>query len=621
MHIPRALRAKFGAKAFQVVLVGYDSNTKGYRCFDPSRNKIIISRDVVFIENTLGDFKSVHHSDVLGDLLATIAAQEGQTNNTAQNAPPLDQLLAHDVHLPPAQEAALPVAPPFNAVIAPEHPQEAAPPEVAIPAAEPTLANQPNQRIHRRQARRPAPPQQPPRRGTRNRQTPSHLENYDLTIYDNADICYVESTEPATDKIDFKTAQAHSLWSKAMTEEFDSLMKMHTWDLVELPPGRRPISSKWTYKVKPTARPTHARLKARLVARGLEQRYGIDFKETFAPVVRWSTLRALIALATTLNWPIQHMDVVTAFLNGLLKEDIYMQQPMGYAAEGKEHLVCKLRRSIYGLKQSPREWYIEVDTHLRSTGWIKSEADPNLYYLKDSDTLTILLLYVDDLLLLGNSTTNISEVKALLSAKYQMKDLGPIARYLGMEFIRMPQGMLLHQAAYNREILKDLDMQDCKPLGTPLPEGFITQSESNTSPVDRTQYYQAVGKLLYLTNTRPDLSHSVGIVARFMAAPQQNHLEAVKHILRYLKGTINYGILYKSNAPLDLHGYTDAAYLDCLEMRRSTGGYLFKLADGPISWSSKRQDTVSDSTTEAEYKALSIGAKEAVYLRRLLLEI
>lgn len=248
------------------------------------------------------------------------------------------------------------------------------------------------------------------------------------TIYDNANVCYIETENLITDQIDYQFSKQHPQWTEAMTEEFESLVKNNTWNLVDLPPGRRAISSKWTYKVTPTARPTYNRLKACLVARGLEQRHDIDYNDTFAPVVRWSILRTIIALAIALDWPIKHLDVVTAFLNGFLKEDIYMQQPRGYEVARKEDLVCKLRRRIYGLKQSSEEWYHKIDSHLCAIGWCQSNADPNLCYLSEDTTITMLLLYVDDLFLVVNITPKINKIKRLLQTKYEMKDLDPITR-------------------------------------------------------------------------------------------------------------------------------------------------------------------------------------------------
>lgn len=560
VHIPKSLRSKFGAKAFQAIFVGYDTHTKGYRCYDVVRRCIVISRDVVFIEDSLGDFGNLHHHDVFADILHNIAAREGD--------------LQAEVRPPPA---AVPPQAVNRAPVANQHPPDELHQQDLLDLLH-NAPDLPQEGVHDApQDDNPIQLQDElvqihgcplPRRSGRLTQRSVKLKDFvSLAIHDDPSVCHVETTKSTSDDISLGSALAHPGWQAAMLEEFQALIRNNTWELTALPPGRKAITSKWVFKTKPTTRPTHTRLKARVVARGLEQKYGIDFNETFAPVVHWSILRAILALAVSLGWSIEHMDVVTAFLNGLLKEEIYMHQPPAFAVPGKEDMVCRLRRSLYGLKQSPREWYLEIDSYLRQSGWIHSEADPNLYYLVEGSTITILLLYVDDLLLIGNSALRISQIKQALSRKYEMKDLGALQRYLGVEFTRTEHSMQLNQSKYISDLLTEQNMLDCKHASTPLPEGFSTQSETHTPTVDRTLYCQIVGKLLYLTNTRPDLSYAVGIVARFMSAPQQQHLDAVRHILRYLRGTMNHGLFYKAGAPVVLEGFTDSAYLDCVETR------------------------------------------------------
>lgn len=338
-------------------------------------------------------------------------------------------------------------------------------------------------------------------------------------------------------------------------------------------------------------------------------------------MVKWATLRLVIALAAAHDWDLHHMDVITAFLNGKIKELIYMEQPPGFQLPGSEHLVCKLNRSLYGLKQSPRAWYEEVNSFLCTHGWTRSAADHNLYFIHQQGNIVLLLLFVDDLLITGNNPTQIAEVKLQLSNKYKMKDLGLVHRYLGIEFQKTTSGIFIHQQNYSQKLLTDLDMQHCKPAAVPLPDGLILTSDTSTAEVDATHYCRIIGKLIYLTNTRPDLAYSVGILSRFMSRPQQKHLEASHHVLRYIKATTDYGLFFPKSDSLTLIGYTDSDHAACKETRRSIGAYLFQFAGSTITWSSKRQSTVSQSTTEAEYRALSEGAREGVFLRRLLAEL
>lgn len=388
----------------------------------------------------------------------------------------------------------------------------------------------------------------------------------------------VESIDPICDKITFSQALAHSGWKVAMQEEIDSLVSTGTWELGPLPENHRALSSKWIFKTKPDTTDTCFRLKARLVARGFEQKLGINFDETFTPVVKWSTLRLVIALSVALGWDLHHMDIVTAFLNGTLSDIVYMQQPPGFAVPRSEHLVCHLRCSLYGLKQSPRTWYQEINSYLRQFGWSRSNADPNLYFLRDKGDLLILMLFVDDLLLTGSNSFRIRQIKALLGEKYKMKDLGAVQRYLGVEFDRLPLGLLFHLSNYTQDLLSDYGMLQCKREFTPLPVGLVLSDDIATPLFDATTYCQAVGKLIFLTHTRPDISHVVGILSRFMQCPQQAYWNVVTHLLWYISSTLDFGILYSNSGSLTLTGFTDADYLSCPSTRRSIGAFVFTLA-------------------------------------------
>jgi hypothetical protein len=316
------------------------------------------------------------------------------------------------------------------------------------------------------------------------------------------------------------------------------------------------------------------------VARGFEQKFGIDYNETFAPVIYWSTLRAMVALSVFLGWELNHMDVITAFLNGKLKEEIYMKQPPGFEVPGQEDKVCRLLRSLYGLKQSPRQWYEEIDGYLRSTGWTRSQLDPNLYFLKQGKTLTILLLYVDDLLIFGSDKGTVVNIKAQLGSQYKMKDLGLVNHYLGVDFIRTSDGkVFLHQQQYTKDLLRDCKVPPNAIEFIPLPVGHILEDDTKTPFVDLSAYCHIVGKLIFLCHTRPNISYAVGIVSQHMHAPQEAHWDSLQHILRYLNYTSDFGILYDKDTASPLQGYSDSNYLSCKNTWRSVGSYLFKFAN------------------------------------------
>lgn len=418
-------------------------------------------------------------------------------------------------------------------------------------------------------------------------QMPVKYDDYDLNIVSptNFNVYAIETIEPTRDDITLSKVFAYKGWTATMHEELDSLLCNRTWELVPLPPGRHALTSKWVFKTKPMVGGTRAQLKARLVAHGLEQKEGIDFMETFTPVVCWSTLRLIIALAVTYGWSIHHMDVVTTILNGILTETIYMRQPPGFIKLGCEDLVCRLIRAIYGLKQSPQAWYSKIDNFLYDNGWCRSTVDPTLYFLYHNTSLVIMMLYVDDLLITGNDPILIDEVKNQLKSCYEMEVLGQAQCYLGVDFTYSSHGLLIHQKEYCKALLEVSGMASCPPESTPLSLGYVITSETNTPLIDVNEYCHLVGNLIFLTHARPDIGYVVGIVRRVMSRPQQKHLETVHHILHYLKGTSDLGIFFQKNFDVSLHGFPDVDYLGCIETRRSIRAYVFQIVSHPISWS------------------------------------
>eukprot|EP00253_Pinus_taeda_P023981 PITA_23981 len=281
------------------------------------------------------------------------------------------------------------------------------------------------------------------------------------------------------------------------------------------------------------------------------------------------------------------MDVKSAFLHGDLHEEIYMEQPIGFI-QTDSSLVCRLKKSLYGLKQAPRAWYAKMDSFLLESGFSRCYSDNTVYTKKVGNSLIILVLYVDDLIL------------TVLQSK---------------------EGISLSQSKYACDILRHSHMEDCKPAPSPFQSG-VKLSVSCTSPeVDATLYRQLVRKLLYLTHTRPDLSFAVGLVARFLQNPRESHWEAAKRILRYVRGTIQFGIHYSAKATPLLVGFTDSDWAGDPDDRKSTAGYVFTLGSGPITWACKKQAAISLSSAEAEYRAAVEASKEALWLRQILSEL
>ena len=364
------------------------------------------------------------------------------------------------------------------------------------------------------------------------------------------------------------------------------------------------------------------RYKGRLVVRGFSQKSGIDYSETFFPVVRLDSIRLLLAFAVKKGMKVHQMDVVTAFLNGHLDEEIYMNQPEGFIQSGKDHLVCKLKRSLYGLKQAPRCWNRELTDFLISSSFIQSMADPCVFFKSNEDnSITVLAVYVDDIILLTNTDEEMAKLKHSLSVRFKMKDLGSLHYILGIHVEQREHTIRLHQKYFIKSLLNKFGMGDCKPVSTPITE-LLGKNDGFSKSVDPKEYQSMVGSLLYLAiATRPDISFAVGVASKFNSCPNESHLAAVKRIMRYLKETLDLGILYSASEELHCVGYSDADWANDIDNRHSTTGNIFIMNGGPICWLSQKQSIVAQSTAEAEYVALWSAAKQAVWLCRLLNEL
>ena len=419
---------------------------------------------------------------------------------------------------------------------------------------------------------------------------------------------------------------AKDKWISAMNEELESMKINQVWELVDLPTGRRAIGNKWVLKIKQKADGSIERYKARLVAKGFTQQEGIDYEETFSPVVRFTSIRLILALVAGLDLELHQMDVKTAFLNGELDEEIYMDQPTGFVKEGNEHKVCKLLKSIYGLKQSSRQWYFRFQEVVLSNGFTMIDEDNCVYTKRSKGQFIIMSLYVDDILIAGNDKQFVMEIKAWLSSNFEMKDMGEATYILGVKISRDRSRKLLSlsQETYIKKILERFSMQDCKSFDTPISKcdtlslEMCPKTQKETDQMKMVPYANAVGSLMYaMMCTRPDICHAVGMVSRYQSNPGQGHWKAVKRVLRYLKGTTDLALCYQGS-DLQLEGYTDADWAGDLDERRSTSGFVFLLGNGAISWSSKKQTCIALSTMEAEFVAFSTAAQEAVWLRNFL---
>ena len=423
--------------------------------------------------------------------------------------------------------------------------------------------------------------------------------------------------------VSHRDALRETAWRTAMIDELTALHHNKTWVLVPRPRGVNVVGSKWIFKTKHRPDGSVDKYKARLVARGFTQQLGIAYGDTFSPVVKPATLRLVLALAVARGWSLRQIDVSNAFLHGYLSEDVYMQQPPGFKDARFPSHVCKLQRALYGLKQSPRAWYARLSARLLALGFASSKADTSLFFFRYRDVQIYMLVYVDDIVIAGSSPRAVDGLVHALAASFPIKDLGPLEYFLGLEASYNSGGMTLTQRKYALDLLHRVSMENCKPTSTPLStfEQLARVSGRPLSTDDSFRYRSVVGGLQYLTLTRPDISFAVNKVCQFLSQPTDAHWEAVKRILRYVKGTLHTGLKFRKAVSTSISIFTDADWAGCPDDRRSTGGFAIFVGPNLISWSSKKQPTVSRSSTEAEYKALANGAAEAIWVESLLKEL
>jgi hypothetical protein len=301
---------------------------------------------------------------------------------------------------------------------------------------------------------------------------------------------------------------------------------------------------------------------------------------------------------------------------------VYVFQPPGFIQPGSENFVCFLHKTLYGLRQSPCQWNARLDAHLLALVLVQSHADPSLYVLIDGELLLLLIIYVDDLLITGSHLSKIQWLKKELSSEFQMSLVGPLAVYLGVSFFYEPASILMSHTRYIIKCLDELGLTNYLPAVVPLdPSTKLSLDMDSLLLPDPTYYHIIVGEALHLNNTRPDIVFAVGVVTRFTKAPQEAHLEAAIHIMRYLKDTMHLAILYQQEEEVALLGYTDSDFQGDLDEQRSTSGYLFNIGSGPTSWRSKLQDEIAESSSEAEYRVCVEALKEALWLRNFFEDI
>ncbi|WVZ53009.1 hypothetical protein U9M48_004002 [Paspalum notatum var. saurae] len=399
--------------------------------------------------------------------------------------------------------------------------------------------------------------------------------------------------------------------SHALSDPNWNFERNHVWDLVEPPPNCRPIGTKWVFKNKQRENGIVVRNKARLVAQGFCQKEGIDYEETFAPVARLEAIRILLAFAASKGFKLQQIDVKSAFLNGFIEEEVYVKQPPGFESARFPDRVYKLRKALCGLKQAPRAWYARLKSFLLKSGFVMGSVDKTLFLLSHGGDTQIVQIYVDNIIFGGSS-------HALMSREFEMSLMGELQFFLELQIKQSLESTFVHQAKYTRDILKKFNMDDSKPMTTPMSTNTALDPNEDGEAMDQREFRGMIGSLLYLTATRPDIQFAVCLCARYQASPRISHLQTVKRIFRYLKFTSELGLWYSSDSSLSLRGLSDADHAGCRIDRKSTSGTCQLLGTSLISWSSRKQASVVLSTTEAEYVAAASCCSQLLWMKATL---
>lgn len=431
----------------------------------------------------------------------------------------------------------------------------------------------------------------------------------DFPISSNFMTAEGEKYEPQTYQEAMICADAPK-WIEARDLELQHHKDNRTWDVVDYKKGMKLLPLRWVWKQKPD------RFKARLVAKGFKQKHGRDFHEIFAAVAKQMSVKLFLSLTARFGWLLYHVDIIAAFLHALIKELIYIHLPEGCQEAGK----CgRLNKTLYGLKQSPREWFEVLTKFLKSIGFTQTHADVSVFH-KD---YIFILIYVDDILILAKNHAGITTFLDELKKSFDFHDNGPVRLFLGMDIIQKSDGIFVHQQSYIHNSLHRFGLQNVKPVATPYNSKEILKPNTGTATPDEIKTFQEmIGCLIWIqTGTRPDIAYATSMLARYASNPSREHHTAAVRIWKYLAGTLNLGIFYSSSGD-GLQGYVDADWAGPHSTgAASTSGYIFKLAGGPISWTSKKQTSISLSSTEAEYIAMSLATQEALWLQLILSEL
>ncbi|GJR12945.1 retrovirus-related pol polyprotein from transposon TNT 1-94 [Tanacetum coccineum] len=398
----------------------------------------------------------------------------------------------------------------------------------------------------------------------------------------DAEVCMYGLTISTIEPKNIKEAMLDHSWNESMQDELNQFKRLDVWELVECPVGRNIIAVKWIWKNKTDAKNMVIRNKSRLVAKGYRQEEGIDFEDSFAPVARLEAVRIFVAYAAHKNFPIFQMDVKTAFLNGPLKEEVFVRQPDGFVDPEFPNHVYRLKKALYGLKQAPRAWYDKLSSFLIEHHFTKGIVDPTLITRRHGGDILLVQIYVDDIIFGSTKPVFAKRFEKLMKDNFEMSMIGEMKFFLGLQVHQSPRGIFICQSQYTMDILKKHGMEKCDAVSTPMATTKLDADLQGT-PVDQTKYRSMIGGLMYLTASRPDIAYATFVCARYQARPTDKHLKEVKRIFRYLRQTINMGIWYSKDSGFELIAYADADHAGCNDDCKSTSRGIQFLRDKLVS--------------------------------------
>ncbi|KAL0641872.1 hypothetical protein Bca4012_102526 [Brassica carinata] len=661
--VPGEIRNKLEANSSKAMFIGYSSSQKGYKCYDPNTRRVLVSREVKFVEEKgyyeeqiqedLKDLTS-DRAETLRLILEGLGINMNQGHQGGRSTTPAPDHQTSNLEHEGGNETRTPnlereetsreesSGSHDQAVESDDQQEEAEDSQLREEGAEASqLGEERSETSVLPQEEEQEMAQEGPmlRRSTRLRKDPSSWVN--TRVYYNSQavehptqaVCffaqYPEAHCAFMVNLDenhiprsYEEAMEDKEWKESVGAEAGAMIKNDTWYESELPKGKKAVSSRCIFTIKYKADGSIERKKTRLVARGFTQTYGEDYIETFAPVAKLHTIRIVLSLAVNLGWGLWQMDVKNAFLQGELEDEVYMYPPPGLEHLVKRGNVLRLKKAIYGLKQSPRAWYNKLSTTLNGRGFKKSELDHTLFTLTTPSGMVALLVYVDDIIITGSDKEGIKATKEFLKSMFEIKDLGEMKYFFGIEICRSKEGLFMSQRKYTLDLLKGAGAYGGKTARMPMEDGYKVPREGeieDSKPFhDPKLYRKLVGKLIYLTITRPDICFAVNQVSQHMQLPKEHHWRMVERLLMYINGSPDQGVWMGCNGSTEVVGYCDADWAGDRADRRSTTGYCTFIGGNLVTWKSKKQKVVSCSSAEAEYRAMLKLTNELVWIKGIL---